>query len=82
MQFFVYILKSLGDGKHYIGQTNNLTGRLLKHDNGEVIATRNRRPLILTYKEKYKSRTEAMKREKYLKSLKNPNYIENNIIKH
>jgi putative endonuclease len=70
MSYFVYIIKSLKDNKFYIGQTNNLTNRLLRHNNGEVVATRNRKPFILVYKENYENRVEAMKREKYLKSLK------------
>ncbi len=70
MLFFVYILKSTKDNKFYIGQTNNLEKRLLRHNSGKVTATKNRRPFILVYKEEYKSRAEAMQREKYLKSLK------------
>jgi putative endonuclease len=70
MLFFVYILKSTKDNKFYIGQTNNLENRLLRHNSGKVTATRNRRPFILVYKEEYASRAEAMQREKYLKSLK------------
>ena len=70
MQFFVYILKSTKDNKLYIGQTNNIEARLLRHNSGKVTATKNRRPLILIYKEDYASRAEAMRREKYLKSLK------------
>ncbi|MFA6160407.1 MAG: GIY-YIG nuclease family protein [Parcubacteria group bacterium] len=70
MLFFVYILKSTKDNKFYIGQTNNLEKRLLRHNSGKVTATRNRRPFVLAYKETYASRAEAMQREKYLKSLK------------
>ncbi|MCX6762135.1 MAG: GIY-YIG nuclease family protein [Candidatus Moranbacteria bacterium] len=70
MPFFVYILRSIKDGKLYIGQTNNLEDRLLRHNSGKVTATRNRRPLTITHQEEYPSRTEAMQREKYLKSLK------------
>lgn len=70
MQFFVYILKSVKDDKFYIGQTNNLTDRFLRHNNGCVTATKNRRPLVLAYSENYNTRAEAMRREKYLKSLK------------
>jgi len=70
MQFFVYILRSIKDGRLYIGQTNNIEARLLRHNGGKVSATKNRRPLILIYKENYASRAEAIQREKYLKSLK------------
>jgi putative endonuclease len=80
MEFFVYILKSLKDGHFYIGQTNNLTNRLLRHNNGEVASTKNRRPIVLIYKESFQSRAEAINREKYLKSLKSSVYIKNKII--
>jgi len=70
MPFFVYILKSTRDNKLYIGQTNNLEDRLARHNSGKVTATKNRRPLFVVHKEAYPSRTEAMQREKYLKSLK------------
>ena len=43
----VYLLKSLKDNKRYIGSTNNLTKRLQYHNGGQVVSTRNRRPLVL-----------------------------------
>jgi len=79
MQYLVYILKSLKDGRLYIGQTNNVNERIQRHNDGRVNATRNRRPLELIHKEIYNSRTDAMKREKYLKSLKSSKYILENI---
>jgi len=42
---FVYILKSLKDGNQYIGSTPDLTHRFEQHQNGEVLSTKNRRPL-------------------------------------
>ena len=68
--FSVYILKSLKDGKFYIGQTANIPSRLEYHLRGHVKATRNRRPLELIYNESFETRAQAMIREKYLKSLK------------
>lgn len=70
MYYFVYILRSLKDNKLYIGQTKNLNERIERHNTGRAMATRNRRPLVLVYKEYYPLRVEATKREKYLKSLK------------
>ncbi|MFZ2188769.1 MAG: GIY-YIG nuclease family protein [Candidatus Moraniibacteriota bacterium] len=70
MFFFVYILRSIKDNKLYIGQTNNLEDRLLRHNAGKVTTTKNRRPFAMVHKEEYLSRAEAMQREKYLKSLK------------
>ncbi|MEK6570515.1 MAG: GIY-YIG nuclease family protein, partial [Bacteroidota bacterium] len=47
--FYVYVLRSLKDGKLYIGQTNNLQERLLRHNHGRVKSTKGRRPLQLIY---------------------------------
>lgn len=49
MKGYVYILLSLKDKKQYIGSTIDIQKRLKQHDNGEVEATRNRRPLILKH---------------------------------
>jgi len=68
--FFVYVLKSLVDGKLYIGQTSNLEKRLAIHSEGRVRSTRKRYPLRLIHFEKYETRGEAIKRERFLKSIK------------
>ena len=68
--YYVYLLKSGRDGRLYIGQTNNLAERLERHNNGFVKATKNRRPLELFLHKGFETRAEAMKEEKYLKSLK------------
>lgn len=68
--YIVYVLRSLKDQKFYIGQTNDIEKRLQRHNNGFVVSTRSRRPFILVYNESFISRAEAMRREKYLKSLK------------
>ncbi|MFA5986190.1 MAG: GIY-YIG nuclease family protein [Parcubacteria group bacterium] len=80
IKYFVYILESLKDSKFYIGQTNNLQNRLKRHNAGHVKATTHRRPLKLVYQETYASRSEALKREKYLKDLKSHTYIKNIIL--
>jgi putative endonuclease len=71
--FFVYVLLSLKDKKFYIGQTNNLADRVLRHNEGRVRATRGRRPLILVWSESFPTRAEAVRRERYLKSLRGDN---------
>jgi putative endonuclease len=68
--FFVYILKSLKDHRFYIGQTNNLEDRVRRHNEGRVVATKGRRPLILVRSEEFESRSEAVRRERELKSFK------------
>ncbi len=79
IKYFVYILESLKDSRFYIGQTNNLQNRLERHNAGYVKATTHRRPLRLIYQEIFNSRSEALRREKYLKNLKNHAYIQNMI---
>lgn len=65
--FYVYILKSIRDGKLYIGYTNDLRRRISEHNGGLVISTEGRRPFKLIYYEAYKSEADARKREKNLK---------------
>jgi len=43
----VYILKSLRDGKQYIGSTTSLEKRVSTHNKGQVKSTKNRKPLVL-----------------------------------
>lgn len=70
---YVYILQSTKDNRHYIGQTNNVEERVKRHERGEVISTRDRRPLKLLCFKECNDRKEAMRLEKYLKSLKGGN---------
>lgn len=70
MKYFVYILRSLKDGKYYVGLTSNIEKRLEYHNSGRVRSTKHRTPFELLYKEVYATRSEAREREKYLKSYK------------
>jgi putative endonuclease len=67
--FFVYVLQSQRDKKFYIGQTRYLPDRLEKHSTGRVPATKRRIPLSLIYSEELQTRSEAVQRERFLKSL-------------
>ena len=66
--YYVYILLSRKDNKLYIGFTNNLKKRLREHARGEVLSTRNRRPLKLIHYEYFINEEDAKAREKFLKS--------------
>lgn len=68
--FYIYILQSLKDKKLYTGFTSDLKKRLKEHEYGNVESTRNRRPLELIYYEAYKEKSNALLREKYLKTTK------------
>ena len=79
MGFVLYILQSSKSGKLYIGQTQNLEDRLKRHNSGYSKSTKFETPWEIIYTEEFATRAEAMKREKYLKNLKNPKYILQNI---
>ncbi|OGE10685.1 hypothetical protein A3A60_00240 [Candidatus Curtissbacteria bacterium RIFCSPLOWO2_01_FULL_42_26] len=66
--FYTYVLFSLKDRKLYIGSTSDWEKRLERHNNGEVISTRYRRPLKLILYEALPTSAEAKSREVYLKS--------------
>ena len=68
---YVYVLKSLTDGKFYLGATEDLKRRFSEHQNGESRATRNRKPFVLVYYEAYQSKKDALIRERKLKQFKN-----------
>ena len=66
--FHVYILRSQGSGKFYIGQTNNLDRRLYEHNNSaENSYTSKYRPWELQISFKTNSRKDSVRLEKYLK---------------
>ncbi len=68
MAFWVYVLRSRKDGRTYTGSTGNLSRRLREHYEGEVPATRSRRPLQLIYAEQFDTRAEAVQRERFFKT--------------
>ena len=66
--FYVYVLKSLKNGRLYTGSTNDLERRLYEHNNGQTRYTRKTGPFELIYKEPYNTSLEAKRREKFLKT--------------
>lgn len=67
-KYYVYILYSLQDGGFYIGFTNNIKMRLIKHAKGEVPSTKLRTPFKLIRYEYFINEDDAKAREKFLKS--------------
>ena len=65
--YFLYILKSLKDLGYYIGITENIAERLKSHNAGKTKSTKSRIPFIVSYIEKFYSKTDARKREIFLK---------------
>ena len=53
--------------------------RLISHNNGEVVSTKNRRPFILIYFEACLDQEDALHREKYLKSAYGKRFIKSRL---
>ncbi|PIY94398.1 MAG: endonuclease [Candidatus Levybacteria bacterium CG_4_10_14_0_8_um_filter_35_23] len=66
--YYVYLLKSLKDNNYYIGQTKDVPKRLTRHNSGQVISTKARRPLKLIGYRAFDSRSEARWVEHELKN--------------
>ena len=78
--YTVYVLHSPTFDKIYIGYTSNLIQRLLSHNE---LATKGYtikfRPWIVVHKEEFEDKSDAMKREKELKSFKGREWIRGKI---
>ncbi|ABG57502.1 GIY-YIG nuclease family protein [Cytophaga hutchinsonii] len=67
--FFIYIIFSAKVCRKYIGQTEDLALRLEQHNSNFYKSyTNNKGPWVLIHFECYETRSEALRREKYLKS--------------
>jgi putative endonuclease len=72
---FVYILRSLRNNRFYIGSTNNVNKRLVKHNQRLVRSTRNFRPYKIELSQEYDTLTQAKQIEYKIKRLKRKDYI-------
>ena len=69
MTYFVYMLKSKSNKPvTYVGYTNNIKKRIKLHNSGKGAKFTKGRKWELIYKEKYKSKKEAISREYYIKN--------------
>ena len=84
LAFWIYIIKSETTSKIYIGHTSDLERRLREHNDRKVGKRRYTRkqqgPWHFIHFEEMDSRSEAMRREKFLKSGKGREWIYKNII--
>jgi putative endonuclease len=75
--YYVYVLQSSKDGNRHVGYTNNLRNRLEQHQAGQVPSTATRLPMQLVYYEGCLNQSDALEREKYLKTAWGKRYIKN-----
>ena len=66
--YYVYGIKSLVDGRIYIGISRDPEHRLVQHNKGDTKSTKGYRPWVLVYKEYIGDRKLARIREKQLKN--------------
>ena len=85
MPYWVYILQNEKTGKLYKGQTSNLKKRIERHNSHEEgsmrFTYRQKGTWKLLYSEEHPTRSEAMKREKFLKSGQGREWVKINILK-
>ena len=67
--YIIYVLKSLRNGKRYVGYTSKTAEtRLKEHNAGCNKFTSHNGPFTLIYTESYEIKSDVIKREKFLKS--------------
>jgi len=77
---YVYVLRTLKNKKRYTGFTkDNPQVRLKEHNFGTNSFTRNNRPFVLLYSEKFASEDQARIREKFLKTGQGRRFLDKTI---
>ncbi len=76
---FVYILRSLGTGRYYVGVTRELAQRLAQHRdpaNNPSRWTRGGGPWKLVFSMEFSTVRQALRAEKFIKRMKSKSFIE------
>jgi putative endonuclease len=76
MPHTVYILNSPTKDKYYVGYTANLKDRIIRHNQKSKGFTGSTNDWILVYQENFDSQSEAIQREKQIKSWKSKSKIQ------
>ena len=73
--FISYILKSGKTGRYYYGSTSDMAARLKAHNGGKVKSTKGGRPWTVHYMESHETRRQALKRERFFKSIEGYRFL-------
>ena len=76
MAYHVYILYSDSRTKYYIGSTANVERRIKQHNTSPAGFTKAGRPWTLAYCEDFEHKSDALKRERYLKRMKSARFLQ------
>jgi len=71
-----YVLRSLKDGQHCVGMSQDVSRRLKEHNDGRTRSTKSRKPFEIVYTEECENREAARKRERYFKSGAGRRYLD------
>lgn len=77
--YYVYVLRSKLSGRLYTGYTSDLRKRLAEHQEGRSPYTKSRGPYELIYYEACRNSSDALMREKYLKTGIGKRYLKNRV---
>lgn len=77
--YYVYVIRSLKDGKNYTGITSDIDRRLREHNSGQTKSSKTRIPFMLIYFEEAADRKLARERESHLKSGIGREFLEQHI---
>jgi putative endonuclease len=75
VMFSIYAIKSIKHNFIYVGMTENLDERLVRHNKGYVKSTKRFAPFHLFYSENCEDGLEARKRERFLKSTSGKRFL-------
>ena len=80
--FWTYILENPA-GRFYIGQTDDLDRRIEEHNSPETVGTKfthKNGPWRLVWSESHPTRSEAVRRERFIKSRKSAAWIRRHLL--
>ena len=66
--YFTYVLLSQKIKRTYIGSTKDIKKRLMQHNSGNTKSTKKFKPYKILFIERFETKTEGEKRERYWKS--------------
>jgi len=70
-KYYTYIIQSVKDESFYIGYSSDLEKRIMIHNSRLSKYTSTKTPWKLVYFEEYVNKSDAIKREKFLKKQRN-----------
>ena len=68
--YYVYVLRSITNGKLYVGRSDDLKKRIRAHFNKKVKTTKRFGEVKLVFYEAFLDRKDSIRREKYFKTSK------------